>query len=156
MGGSIGETNIVAIADTYRVSRQTPRVPRTPTRTVWIRVKEALGEAGLPDTQVFVARQLKMAQASVALWNRPGGYPTLENAISLAKLLNVNVEWLLTERGPKRPIPQDASAQRLWDLWARLDDVTKGELIGMALGRLQRSRAESEEAYTPARSSLAP
>jgi hypothetical protein len=102
------------------------------TRTFWARVKEALEEARLPATQVFVAKRLGVKQPSVSEWNLEGGFPTLENTISLAKLLNVNVEWLLTERGPKRPLPQDATAQRLWDLWPHLDDVTKGELIGIA------------------------
>jgi hypothetical protein len=90
---------------------------------------------------------MKMSQGSVSLWNKPGGFPTFENTISLANLLNVNVEWLLTERGPKRPLPLDATAQRLWALWPRLDDVTKGELVGIASGRLRRGDDDTEENY---------
>lgn len=112
------------------------------TRTFWARTKEALEEAHLPATQVYVAKRLGVRQPSVSEWNVEGGYPTLENAISLAKLLNVNVEWLLTERGPKRPLPQDATAQRLWDIWTQIDDVTKGELLGIASGRLRRGDEE--------------
>jgi transcriptional regulator with XRE-family HTH domain len=112
------------------------------TRTVWARVKEGLKEARLPDTQVYIAERLHISQGSVTLWNKSGNFPTLENAISMAKLLNVNVEWLLTERGPKRPLPQDATAQRLWDIWPQLDDVTKGEIFGIASGRLRRGQED--------------
>jgi DNA-binding XRE family transcriptional regulator len=81
-------------------------------RTVWIRIKEALEEERLPATQVYVAKKLGVTQPAITLWNKPGGFPTLENSISLAEHLGVNVEWLLTERGPKRPLPQDATAPK--------------------------------------------
>lgn len=72
----------------------------------------------------------------------------MDNAVELARVLNVNVEWLLTERGPKRPIPQDATAQRLWDIWPELDEGDKRELIGMALGTLRRRQQEAGEEIT--------
>lgn len=115
------------------------------TRTFWARTKEALEDARLPATQVYVAKRLGVKQPSVSEWNLEGGFPTLENTISLARLLGVNVEWLLTERGPKRPLPQDATAQRLWDIWTQLDDVTKGELVGIASGRLRRGGDDTPE-----------
>jgi transcriptional regulator with XRE-family HTH domain len=107
-------------------------------RTVWIRIKEALEEARLPATQVYVAKKLGVTQPAITLWNKPGGFPTLENSISLAEHLGVNVEWLLTERGPKRPLPQDATAQKLWDMWPRLTDGDRRELLGVASGMLRR------------------
>lgn len=113
-------------------------MPKEPTRSFWLRTKEALEEARLPATQAFVAKKLGLTQPAVHLWTKPNGFPTLENTISLAQLLGVNVEWLLTERGPKRPLPQDATAQKLWDLWPRLSDGDKRELLGMALGMLRR------------------
>jgi hypothetical protein len=114
-------------------------VPKTTTRTFWSRVEEALRERNLPTTQVYVARLLDIRPPSVNEWTKLGGYPTIENTISLAKHLGVNSEWLLTERGPKRPLPQDATAQRLWDLWSRLSDGDKRELLGTALGMLRRT-----------------
>lgn len=103
-------------------------------------MKETLEERRLPTNQRFVAKRLDVSQPAVALWNKPGVYPAMENAVELAKLLDVNVEWLLTERGPKKPLPQDAPAQELWRIWSLLDDVTKGKLIGIASGTLQRGQ----------------
>lgn len=150
IGSNIDDFDISAIGQTHADSCQTVFVGRPTTRTVWARVKEALIEAKLPATQVYVAKQLKMSQPSISEWNLEGGYPTIENAISLAKMLNVTVEWLLTERGPKRPLPQDATAQRLWDMWSQLDEVTKGELIGIASGRLRRSDKDEAGNYRSA------
>jgi transcriptional regulator with XRE-family HTH domain len=113
-------------------------VSKPPPRTFWARVKESLDEAGMTSTQAYVARKLNLTQPAITLWNKPGGYPTLENTISLAQHLNVNVEWLLTERGPKRPLPQDATAQKLWDMWPKLTDGDKRELLGVASGMLRR------------------
>lgn len=115
-------------------------MPKTTTeRTFWQRVEEALRERGLPTTQVYVARFLHIKPPSVHEWTRLGGFPTIENTISLAEHLNVNVEWLLTERGPKRPLPNDSAAQRLWEAWLRLADGDRRELLGMALGMLRRT-----------------
>lgn len=88
-------------------------------------------------TQTGAGKLIGVSQPAVNDWTL-GKYPTMENALALAAKLNVCVEWLLTERGPKKPLPQDATAQRLWELWPQLDDVTKGELIGMASGMLRR------------------
>lgn len=118
-------------------------------RTFWERVKEVLQDAGLPDTQKYVAEKiLQVKQPSISDWNKPGGFPTVQNAVLLAQHLNVCVEWLFTERGPKRPAPQDVAAQRLWDVWPFLDDVTKGELIGLASARVAsgQSMQKSEAA----------
>jgi DNA-binding XRE family transcriptional regulator len=118
---------------------------KKPARTFWARTKEALNEAKLPATQVYVAKLLGVAQPSISDWNKPGGFPTLENGIKLAQKLNVCVEWLYTERGPKRPVPADSVAQRLWDAWPLLDDVTKGELVGIATSRaLNRPESDDE------------
>lgn len=102
-------------------------------------------DKGLKPTQTAAAKLIGVSQPSVNDWNEIDGYPTMANAIELGRKLNVCVEWLFTERGPKRPIPADAAAQRLWDVWTQLDDVTKGELIGIALGRL-RSTPDSDAA----------
>jgi transcriptional regulator with XRE-family HTH domain len=110
-------------------------------------VKEALEDRRLPATQVFVAKRLGVKQPSISEWNSEGGFPTIDRAVELANWLGVTVEWLLTERGPKRPLPQDATAQRLWDIWPELDDVTKGELVGTALGRLRRPQDDTPEKY---------
>lgn len=88
-------------------------------------------------TQTGAAKLINISQPSVAEWKELDGYPTMSNAVELARKLNVNVEWLLLERGAKRPIPMDALAQRLWDMWGNLDEGTKHELVGLATGRLR-------------------
>lgn len=89
-------------------------------------------------TQTAAAALIGIKQPSVAEWKELDGYPTMANAVELARKLNVNVEWLLLERGAKRPVPMDALAQRLWDMWGNLDEGTKHELVGLATGRLRR------------------
>jgi transcriptional regulator with XRE-family HTH domain len=97
-------------------------------------------------TQTGAGRLIGLSQPSVNDWTL-GSYPTMENAIALAEKLNVTVEWLLTERGPKRPLPQDALAQELWDMWPQLDATTKGRLIGIASGLLQRLEEDAPEKH---------
>lgn len=117
------------------------------TKTVWSRLKEALEDKHLPATQVYVAKRLGVTQPSISEWNSEGGFPTIDRAVEIATWLGITVEWLITGRGPKRPLPQDATAQRLWDMWPELDDVTKGELVGTALGRLRRSETDAPKKH---------
>jgi len=138
MPESIGHSDTFAKGGTYEDWRHTRAVPKHSARTFWARCKEALEEARLPATQVYVAKRLGVSQPSVSEWNLEGGFPTMKNTIALAEICKVNVEWLLTERGHKRPLPQDATAQRLWDLWPQLDEGDKRELIGQAQGMLRR------------------
>lgn len=104
-------------------------------RTFWSRVQEALRTAGKPDTQTHLATVLKIEQPSISDWNKPGGFPIVERVIEIARYADVCVEWLYTERGPKHPPPVDPTAQQLWEIWPRLDDVSKGEILGRAIER---------------------
>lgn len=72
-------------------------------RTVLSRLKEAAADMRKPTTQKYIASLLDIRQPSVSDWNKPGGAPKLEHAVILATKLNVCVEWIYTERGPKRP-----------------------------------------------------
>jgi DNA-binding XRE family transcriptional regulator len=100
---------------------------------VWARIKEALRDQGLPPTQVQCAKLIGIEQPSVSDWNKPGKGPELENALALATKLNICVEWLYTERGPKRPgVPEDQYARGLWDIWPRLEEDLKRDLLGLA------------------------
>jgi predicted XRE-type DNA-binding protein len=151
MAANIGDSYFLSIGRTFQSTRQNANVLRKPQRTFWERVQEALDDAGHPKTQGFVAGLLHVKQPSISDWNKAGGYPTMENAVKLAQKLNVCVEWLYTERGPKRPVPVEEGAQRLWDAWHKLDDLTKGELIGLAVAKaqantLERSRGSSDSA----------
>lgn len=138
----IGDSYASSIGHTYAIASQNRNVSKSTTRTFWERVQEAMVDAGMKPTQTAAAKLIGVSQPSVAEWNDLDGYPTIANAVALGRKLRVCVEWLLTERGPKRPLPEDPTAQRLWDIWPRLDDVTKGELIGKAQERLQRGDDE--------------
>lgn len=74
-----------------------------PESDFWIRLTVAMKSAGLPTTQMGVARKLSMSQGSVQRWVRGGGLPTLETTIELASMTGYCVEWLLTGRGPEKP-----------------------------------------------------
>jgi hypothetical protein len=111
-------------------------------RTFWDRVAEAMRDLGMSPTQTAAAKLIGIKQPSVSDWTKPGGYPTMENGVRLAGKLGVCVEWLFTENGPKRPPPRDMAAERLWDLWGRLDDSTRGEMVGLAVGRVGPPRED--------------
>lgn len=133
MALNIGYSDIVSIGQTYVTLRQTLAMAKKPERTVWMRVKEALIEAGMAGTQKEAARIAGMEQGSVSDWNKPGRFPTIENAAAIARATNVCIEWLLLERGPKHPgPPEEPAAIELWKLWPRLPDVTKGRILGIA------------------------
>jgi hypothetical protein len=103
-------------------------------------------DARMKPTQTAAADLVGLKQPSVQEWKKPGGYPTMENAVTLAHKLNVNVEWLMTERGPKRPAPTDSYAQLLWSMWTDLNEGDKRELVVRAEGWLQRrSQDEAED-----------
>lgn len=145
MYANIGNSYTLSIGRSNIPARHTARMARGSGRTVWLRVKEALRERHLPPTQNHVADMLKITQPSVSDWNKPGGAPKLEHAIILATKLNVCVEWIYTERGPKRPQPVDPVSQRLWDVWPLIDDLTKGEIVGRAVQAASADRPKSTD-----------
>ncbi len=130
-------------------SPQTSLVRRAATRTFWERLQEAMRDAGMKPTQTGAGKLIGVSQPSVNDWTL-GGSPSMDNACALAKALNVNVEWLLTERGPKRSTPQDAHAEALWELWPHLDLTTKIKLVrmaGEAYGLLQRGSEATAKSH---------
>ena len=132
---SIGDSDSLSIGNTYSGLSDTPEVFRRPERTFWDRVSEAMSDNGMKPSQTAVADMIGIKQPSVSEWTKTGGYPTMENGVKLAKRLGVSVEWLYTGAGPKRPPPTDEAAERLWALWGRIDDFTKGEIVGKAVER---------------------
>jgi hypothetical protein len=125
-------------------------MPPRDTRTVWKRVKEALNEAGLPSTQVKAAKLIGCEQGSISDWNKPGRYPTLENAETVAQATNTCVQWLMDGRGPKHPgPPEEPAAEELWSLWGRLSDRKKGELLGLAKGAINDHGAHRHDDEVP-------
>lgn len=133
MPPNIGDSYPESIGRTYTDPEHTQNVSRGTHRTVWARLKEALHDRGLPQTQAYAAKLAGVEQPSVSDWNKPGNYPTMENAVLLCKRTGVCVEWLLLERGPKYPGPPgDRFAQEVWSLWGDLSADDKRDLVGHA------------------------
>lgn len=74
-------------------------------------------------------------QPSVSEWAQTAtGGPKLENCIALANNLGVCVEWLYTGREPMfAGSSEDKTLAKLIGHWPYLDDLTKGELLGIAM-----------------------
>lgn len=130
LGPSIGTSYVNAIGRTYVSFGQTADMEDNP---FWGRVLEALKDRGITSgQQTKVADLIKIKQPSVAEWVT-GSIPSMKNANKLAVKLGVNVEWMLTGRGEKRPgRPSDPIAEELWQIWPKLDDVAKRQIIGYA------------------------
>jgi transcriptional regulator with XRE-family HTH domain len=104
-------------------------MPKTP----WDRIREAMHDKGLKGTQKECAALLGVAQPSISEWASGDSSPSMANSITLGKKLNVCVEWILTERGPKRPgPPMEPAAQSLWDLWGRIPREDHQRVVGFA------------------------
>jgi transcriptional regulator with XRE-family HTH domain len=99
-------------------------------RSVYDRAMEALVERFPKEkpTQARLAQVAGIKQPSVNDWKE--GYPTMDTAVRLSTALGVCVEWLLTERGPKRPAEAESSTLAL--LLSQLDDRQKARLARLA------------------------
>jgi hypothetical protein len=127
---SIGDSYANAIGQTYAPFGHADGMEE---QTFWDRVLEALRDRGVNSgQQTYVAKLIKIKQPSVAEWVT-GSIPSMQNARKLALKIGVNVEWLLTGRGEKRPgRPSDAFAEELWQIWPKLNDAAKQQIIGFA------------------------
>ncbi len=69
------------------------------------RLHELCDDQGLPSErgrQSALAAEFKVSPNAARKWLLADGLPELEMAIRIAKWGKVNIEWLLTGRGPKR------------------------------------------------------
>jgi hypothetical protein len=97
------------------------------------RATEALQEKFPRDkpTQSKLAALAGVKQPSVNDWKE--GSPAVDTGVRLALALDVCVEWLYTERGPKRPpkaTPDDLGP--LSPIWGTLSDRQKARLAKLA------------------------
>jgi len=82
-------------------------------------------------TQGKLAALAGVKQPSVNDWK--DGAPAIDTGVRLALALDVCVEWLYTERGPKRPVkakPDDLGP--LSPIWGTLDTKQKERLARLA------------------------
>lgn len=141
---TIGKSYVLSIGNNYAPTGNNPGMAKRPQRGVLERLNEALADKGRPVTQGELAKIAGVKQPSVSLWKKAG--PKLQHAIRLALELDVCVEWIYTERPPKRPgPPPDPVALRLWGIWERLSYDIKQQILGYALLNLDDDGGEKKE-----------
>ena len=71
----------------------------------------ACNDANLPEKgrQTVLAKKLQISQPAVAKWFSGKSLPTIDKVIDLSKLLNVEIEWLITGKGVKHFDPNKNS-----------------------------------------------
>jgi DNA-binding XRE family transcriptional regulator len=101
------------------------------------RAMEALAEKYPRErpTQTKLAQLASVSQPSVNGWGEPDSYPSMPTAVKLAEKLDICVEWLLTERGPKyaqKAFRTDQDIIPLISTWSDLEDDQKRQIIRYA------------------------
>ena len=132
-----------SISGIYAVDKDTESVAQSMRpRTVWDRIEQLLKEAGMKGLQPEAAKIARCSQPAVSAWNTPTGAPALDKAIRLALHLNACVEWIYTERGPKRPGEEalDAIGRALWDVMAGLSEEERQTVLDFARFRQAQSK----------------
>ena len=146
MPPSIGVSYDSSIGSAYTSRQHNQRVVQKIKRSVLDRAVEAAREHLKRDedpTLQEVGNLISVKQSSVSLWAK--GSMRMKKAIEFANKTGVCVEWLLTERGPKRPPPaNDPDETKLLGLWPHLSDVTKGRILQLA----------EDDAQSPSRKAL--
>lgn len=135
MASMIAQNYQGAIAECYASPWQAFRMSvKDDTGTFWSRLQECVGELGVKVTQRDIAKLLKIAQPSVAAWNRPNGYPTIDNGIRIAKQYGLDLTYLYTGAGKRFQMPKDPDSDRLRAIWLNLKDPGRSKLLAYAEG----------------------
>lgn len=135
-GEDIGFTykNNIGISDLRRGDNV--RMSRAPQRSFFERAMEGLIEKYPKETarQARLAQLAGVKQPTVNDWKE--GAPAIDTGIRLAKALGLCVEWLYTERGPKRPgvanTDGDQYLSPILEAWPELDDELKRQIAKYA------------------------
>lgn len=131
---SIGLPYEKAIGQPYARVRHNWDMPKIKERTFLERALEALKERYPRErpTQTRLAKIVGVSQPAVFEWGLPGRAPDHAKVLKLATELNVCVEWLYTERGPKHPQkPTDSPEPFLRD-WDKLDPDLRRQIARYA------------------------
>lgn len=70
-----------------------------------MRFRAACEDARLETTQEALAKTFHVSTTTIFSWRNGDKLPDMENAIEVSVKLGICVEWLLTGRGAKRPMP---------------------------------------------------
>jgi transcriptional regulator with XRE-family HTH domain len=98
-------------------------------------------------TREQVGKKLGVTGPAVTYWWNGDRLPTMAQAITISIMFNCCVEWLLTGRGPMRPIP---SEDDLLDL-SFLPDKEKANYKALIYTRTQQIINEKKEGYLTTR-----
>jgi hypothetical protein len=137
MTESIGNPYNFAIGRSYSEFVQTWGMAKNKQRTVLERALEALSEKYPREraSQVRLAHLAGVKQPTVNEWGELNHYPSMGTAVRLAEQLDVCVEWLLTERGPKyaqKALKADEQLIPLISEWANLKEDQKRQIARYA------------------------
>lgn len=125
---------------------QTLRVPyRHQQQTFWDRLEEASGDVGLPFGLSDIGREVDVWPSAVQKWRDGTALPAKKNLIALAQTRGVNVEWLLTGRGPKlSEDAMDAATREMLSIWTKLDKPAQERLLAAAKYEKAVTKPEGE------------
>lgn len=123
-----------AIGESYEAFGQNWPMARLKDRSFLARALEALGERYPRErpTQVRLAKIAGVSQPAVHEWGLPNRAPEHDSVLKLAHELNVCVEWLYTERGPKRPQKPAESADPFLQQWDNLPAEVRQQIARYA------------------------
>lgn len=95
------------------------------------RLRSALDHHG--KSQAWLARQVGVERASVNAWVK-GDTKNLKMAylFAAARALEVRAEWLALGEGPREAPPVPPGAEKLLELFARMDDERQQETLAFA------------------------
>lgn len=82
-------------------------------------------------TQEKIAKIAGVTQPAAREWDLPGRAPEHAKVLKLAMELNVCVEWLYTERGPKHPAV-DAESDPFLRQYSQLDQDTRSQIVRLS------------------------
>ena len=102
------------------------------------RLKMAFAEEGLGDTQVDIAKAIKVSQMTVSYWIRGIKIPPIHTGVVVARKCGICVEWLYTGKGPKHPEPP--SKVIAGSTGERAEDDRRDAGVQADVGRLSRMR----------------
>ncbi len=110
------------------------------TTMIWDRIKEAFQGAGLPSTQIAIARALGIGQSAVGKWSSGTGNPTTKRVLEIARITGYSALWILSGQGEKRLAPGndvDPLTAKLLEAWASANADLRREVVEYLRFRLK-------------------
>jgi transcriptional regulator with XRE-family HTH domain len=72
-------------------------------------------------------------------WLKGEGFPELEMVIRICNWADVNIDWLLRGKGPKRGVAVETRLLALGEMLERLPDAERRDVLGMLMYKLHQS-----------------